>query len=211
MSKFKTWPIVALLASGFAYLSLRPKVEAFKFTIPKIEPLTGETLPTKIDKLDRFALDKLDPMEATLVFKVWSRLQPFIDIVAAKSIKHGVPTTLIYAIIFMESSIHPNTKIWEPNVEQFAMGLGQVLPSTARWMGFKGTDEELLKPEVNLEYVAKYLRYQLDRYENDIPEAIAAYNAGSVKYREDGSYINQAYVNRVSRYFNMFNQSLYKA
>jgi soluble lytic murein transglycosylase-like protein len=37
-------------------------------------------------------------------------------------------------------------------------GLMQILPQTARSMGFRGEPAELLDPEVNLRYAGRYLR-----------------------------------------------------
>jgi soluble lytic murein transglycosylase-like protein len=37
-------------------------------------------------------------------------------------------------------------------------GLMQILPATAREMGFRGNPNELLDPEVNLLYAGRYLR-----------------------------------------------------
>ncbi len=37
-------------------------------------------------------------------------------------------------------------------------GLMQILPETARTMGFTGRPEELLDPETNLKYAVRYLR-----------------------------------------------------
>lgn len=180
--------------------------------IPTVETLvTTEPTVPKLDQLNRFALDNLDDAEATMVSKVWTRLQPYLSMIRTVSLEHGVPTTLIYATIFKESSVNPNAQRWEPNVEQYAMGFGQVLPTTAEWLGFTGQAEQLLDPATNLNYVAKYLRYQLDRYGNDIPKAIAAYNAGSARYTSSGTFINQAYVDSVSKYFNLFNQTIIKA
>jgi len=56
----------------------------------------------------------------------------------------------------------------------------------------------LCKPVVGLEYGCQYLQWQFERY-GELSDAVAAYNAGSVRLSEDGSYVNQAYVDKVMR------------
>lgn len=56
-------------------------------------------------------------------------------------------------------------------------GLCQVKLATARHMGFKGKPSDLLKPDINADLAAKYLRYQLNRY-GSMEKALSAYNAG---------------------------------
>ncbi|MGP9790298.1 transglycosylase SLT domain-containing protein [Roseinatronobacter sp. NSM] len=66
--------------------------------------------------------------------------------------KHGIPEALLHRVIQRESNYRAtarNGPYW---------GLMQILPQTARQMGFRGTPEELLNAEVNLEYAGRYLR-----------------------------------------------------
>src|SRR5690606_13211009 len=59
-----------------------------------------------------------------------------------------------------------------------AVGLTQLLPSTARWMVPGTTRSDLMKPETNLRVGFKYLRYLIDKYEGDDKLALTAYNRG---------------------------------
>ena len=61
-----------------------------------------------------------------------------------------------------------------------AVGLAQLLPSTARAMtNDRSMSMQPLKdPAVNLGLGARYLRLQLDRFGGDLRLALAAYNAG---------------------------------
>ena len=59
-----------------------------------------------------------------------------------------------------------------------AVGLTQLLPSTARWMVPGTTRSDLMKPETNLRVGFKYLRYLMDKYEGDDKLALTAYNRG---------------------------------
>ena len=78
-------------------------------------------------------------------------------------------------------------------------GLMQVRPTTAQWLGYKGPEDLLSDPDVNLYYAAKYLRYQLDQFSgvpNKVYWAVAGYNAGTPQ-RENGKFKNQGYVDDV--------------
>jgi soluble lytic murein transglycosylase-like protein len=78
-------------------------------------------------------------------------------------------------------------------------GICQLKESTARLVGFKGKTKDLMRPEVNAYYSGLYLKYQLQRYENNYCKAIAAYNAGSfIESEKFPTYPkNYTYVKRV--------------
>lgn len=85
----------------------------------------------------------------------------------------------------------------EKTAQKTSWGLMQVMGALARELGFEGSFLSLLcKPELSLKYGALYLRNQHRRY-GCWGDAVAAYNAGSVRKKDDGSYRNQRYVDRV--------------
>ncbi|HUF50607.1 MAG TPA: lytic transglycosylase domain-containing protein [Longimicrobiales bacterium] len=59
-----------------------------------------------------------------------------------------------------------------------AVGLTQLLPSTARWLVPGTTRSDLMQPETNLRVGFKYLRHLIDQYEGDEKLALTAYNRG---------------------------------
>ena len=65
---------------------------------------------------------------------------------------YGVPRPLVHRVIIRESSHNPSAR----NGPYF--GLMQILPQTARGMGYSGSDQGLLDAETNLKYSVKYLR-----------------------------------------------------
>jgi len=63
------------------------------------------------------------------------------------------------------------------------VGLMQIMPDTGGWiaekLGEDAYDEAwLTRPETNIRYGCWYLRYLLNRYDEHLGKALAAYNAG---------------------------------
>ncbi len=65
---------------------------------------------------------------------------------------HGIPASLLHRVIQRESDYRAGAR----NGPYY--GLMQVLPATARGMGFKGDASALLDAETNLMWAGKYLR-----------------------------------------------------
>ncbi|WP_417583224.1 transglycosylase SLT domain-containing protein [Pelagibacterium sp.] len=65
---------------------------------------------------------------------------------------YGVPLELVRRVINRESTFNPGAR----NGPYY--GLMQILPATARTMGFRGQPSDLLNAETNLIYAVKYLR-----------------------------------------------------
>ena len=65
---------------------------------------------------------------------------------------YEVPRSLVHRLAVRESTHRPTA------VNRPYYGLLQILPATARSMGFKGKPQDLLDPDTNLEFSVKYLR-----------------------------------------------------
>ncbi|RJQ20596.1 MAG: DUF4124 domain-containing protein [Nitrospiraceae bacterium] len=91
------------------------------------------------------------------------------EIIESKSSKYRIEPSLVKAVIAVESN-------WNYNAvsKKGALGLMQLMPSTARDMAVSNP----LDPEENIEGGVRYLRFLLDRFNEDLPLALAAYNAG---------------------------------
>lgn len=124
--------------------------------------------------------------------------QEIVDAVMKASEKYGVDPALIMAHMKRESDFRPMAVREEPQINDASIGLMQVLVKTARWImnDESITREMLFNIPFNIEVGTKYIARNLKRYNGDLKKAIAAYNAGSARYKKSDPsvFINQPYV-----------------
>jgi soluble lytic murein transglycosylase len=99
------------------------------------------------------------------------------DIIRQQAADKGVPADLIAAVIYSESRFRDQTS------HAGARGLMQITPSTARLIeqlsgGQTFNFDDLSNPDINIRYGTYYLRYLLDKFDENEVAALAAYNAG---------------------------------
>ncbi len=85
---------------------------------------------------------------------------------------HDIPVTLLHRVIQRESDYRADAR----NGPYY--GLMQILPETARTMGYRGTPEGLLDAETNLMYAGKYLRGAWLVSDGDEATAVSWYARG---------------------------------
>ncbi len=85
---------------------------------------------------------------------------------------HEIPESLLHRVIQRESDYNPGAR----NGPYY--GLMQILPQTARTMGYQGSPAGLLDAETNLQYAGKYLRGAWLVSGGDEGEAVRWYAAG---------------------------------
>lgn len=107
--------------------------------------------------------------------------------------RYEIPATLAAAIydIALAEGIQPGLAFRLVNVESRfdlhatstagAIGLTQILPSTARLYNEDLTSSQLYERDTNLRLGFRYLRDLLDRYHDDLQRALLAYNRGPSK------------------------------
>jgi soluble lytic murein transglycosylase-like protein len=79
----------------------------------------------------------------------------------------------------------------------------QLMPATAREMGIKN----VLDPQQNIAGGVKYFAKQLDKFDGNIPLALAAYNAGAGNVQKYGNKVppfkeTQNYVKNIMATYN---------
>ncbi len=98
---------------------------------------------------------------------------PELDaLIARYADHHEIPVELLRRVVNRESTFDPtarNGPYW---------GLMQILPQTARTMGYQGGPEGLLDAETNLKYAGRYLRGAYLVAEGDHDLAVRYYSRG---------------------------------
>lgn len=143
----------------------------------------------------------------------------FQPLIAKECSNRGLDPLLITAIIQIESSFNPWAIRYEAAskyqvvaaqyarlvhislateqiAQKFSWGLGQVMGSTARWLGFQGILPQLCDPETGIHWMCEYFTKNCLKY-TKLEEQIAAYNAGSPRRTPEGALVNQEYVYKV--------------
>lgn len=140
-------------------------------------------------------------------------------IVRAEAIDQALDPDVIEAIVMVESAGNPKVARYEKSfsylwkdlefskiqkitqeteriMQKTSWGLGQVMGATARWLGYSAWLPDLCEPKTSAFWMCRYYKRVCSKqlYLND---ALSVYNAGSVRRKEDGSYLNQEYVNKV--------------
>ena len=85
---------------------------------------------------------------------------------------YEVPRPLVHKVVIRESTHRP----WARNGPYY--GLMQILPATARSMGYRGTPEGLLDADTNLQFAVKYLRGAWLLSYDDYDTAVSWYARG---------------------------------
>lgn len=143
----------------------------------------------KIDTLEKRLVYPKIPFDGLTTSYAFQKLKEDIQLLINKAAKRfGLSPSLLGAVAQAESG--GNVNAVSP---MGAIGVMQLMPSTAAGLGVNPYD-----PEQNIYGGAQYLRQQLDRFEGNIPKALAAYNAGPgaveeyngiPPYRETREYI----------------------
>jgi len=140
--------------------------------------------------------DLSDRRRARLAFS--SAAVTYEDIIEDTARQHRVSPILVKAVIQAESSFNPGAVS-----HKGAIGLMQVMPTTARMMGVQDPSD----PRKNIVAGVKYLKILLELFNDDERLAIAAYNCGPEALKRFNNQIppyreTRAFVDKVMSYYN---------
>jgi len=152
-------------------------------------------------------------------------LEPLLNQLIELHPDRGIaPACCVKAICFVESSFDEFALRYEPGYkwlvgdqtvltatermgQMCSWGLMQVMGGVARETGFTGSFPRLCDPFLGLRYGIRHLLKFYTKY-GDWPDALAAYNAGSPRKAADGKYLNDAYVQKVLKYWTQFEKHI---
>ena len=111
-------------------------------------------------------------------------------LVAKHARANGVPVKLAMAVVQVESNFRSGARGAAGEI-----GLMQIMPRTARGIGYKGSMKKLYNPDTNIRYGMKYLGEAYRRGGKTTCGAILKYNAGH--YAKKRNPISRKYCSRV--------------
>ena len=122
-------------------------------------------------------------------------------VISEASNKHGVPFSLLKALIKTESDFNPMAIS-----SAGARGLMQLMPENIKTLKIKNPFD----PKENIMGGTQFLKQMIDRFNGKLPLALAAYNAGpSVveKYQRVPPFQEtENFVEQVMKYYSIFNK-----
>ncbi|MCM3663057.1 lytic transglycosylase domain-containing protein [Mesobacillus subterraneus] len=174
---------------------LSEKSDTLGATATRLEDIFGSTQTAmKSFNLNTIGIGQmLPPIQLT---KMSVKNTDFNEIVDQAAAAFNLPAKLIKSVIQKESNFNPNAVS-----PAGASGLMQLMPGTARGLGVKN----VFDPAENIFAGSKYLRQMLDKYDNNLELALAAYNAGPGNVDKYGGIPpfkeTQKYVQKVTNSF----------
>ncbi|MDQ6801830.1 MAG: lytic transglycosylase domain-containing protein [Acidobacteriota bacterium] len=195
--------VVAKFGDGFAANSLfkLSRVLPARVVSQRVALYDDKWLPATVDanfpqaKADIFHTE-MARINSAIRHEFLSNALPFGDLIHEKAQKYDVDPALVAAVVETESRFHRTARS-----PVGAQGLMQLMPRTGRWLGATN----LYDAEQNVDAGVKYLKYLQGRFDGNLKNTIAAYNAGEGNvqryggvppFRETRSYVRKV----MSRY-----------
>jgi Transglycosylase SLT domain len=94
------------------------------------------------------------------------------EFIARQAAKHGVPERLVHRVVMRESRYNPRV------VHNHCFGMMQIKYGTARSMGYTGSPQGLLDPQVNMTYAIPYLANAYRVADGDEDRAVRLFAGG---------------------------------
>ena len=176
--------MTALERGSFGALIRRPAVQLMLITAA-----TAQVVAVQQTAIDESALHAMAPVVVTPesvpvevsleeIARQYRELGYDLSLDLAAEIQgaakdNGIDPQIAFGLVRAESSFrnHATSSVG-------AVGLTQLMPSTASWLVPGTTRSELRDPETNLKIGFKYLRSLIDKYQGDVDLALVAYNRG---------------------------------
>lgn len=161
---------------------------------------------TDVPDSNRYKLLVLSPQEMTQSGEYYDSMllarATQYDTIIEKAALSAVEANLLRAVIVVESGFNSRAVS-----KRGAVGLMQLMPATATRFGVSNPYD----PKQNVHAGARYLKFLMDRFGQDVRLALAAYNAGEEAVDRNGGQIppfaeTMAYVPRVLKIYRMLTE-----
>ncbi len=162
---------------------------------------------TDVPDNNRYKLLVLSPKDRTesgqfYDLSLLSRATQYDSIIEKAALSAAVEPNLLRAVIVVESGFNSRAVS-----KRGAVGLMQLMPATATRFGVSNPYD----PKQNVHGGARYLKFLIDRFGQDIRLALAAYNAGEEAVDRSGGQIppfaeTMAYVPRVLKIYRILTE-----
>ena len=167
----------------------------------------GQRHYTDVPDNNRYRLLVLSPQDRTTSgdrydSALLAKAGRYDSIIEKAALSASVEPNLLRAVIVVESGFNSRAVS-----KRGAMGLMQLMPATATRFGASNPYD----PGENVHAGARYLKFLIDRFGQDVRLALAAYNAGEEAVNRNGGQIppfaeTMAYVPRVLKIYRMLGQ-----
>jgi soluble lytic murein transglycosylase-like protein len=167
----------------------------------------GQRHYTDVPDNNRYRLLALSPRDRTASgdrydLALLAKASQYDSIIEKAAISASVEPNLLRAVIVVESGFNSRAVS-----KRGAMGLMQLMPATASRFGASNPYD----PRENVHAGARYLKFLINRFGQDIRLALAAYNAGEEAVERNGGQIppfteTMAYVPRVLKIYRMLSE-----
>jgi soluble lytic murein transglycosylase-like protein len=141
-----------------------------------------------------YAVFGASAVKATIPLAISHKSAQYDAAISEHARRQGVAEDLVRAVIQVESAFNPNAIS-----NKGAMGLMQLMPATASELGVRNPFD----PEQNIGGGVRYLKQLLERYDNKVELALAAYNAGIGNVEKYGAVPpfkeTRNYVNKITK------------
>jgi soluble lytic murein transglycosylase len=145
---------------------------------------------------------KETPRVAPEAPQTWYSIESYDDVIAEAARLHGISASLVKAMIHVESYFNPRAVS-----KKGAMGLMQIMPENLGPLNIS----DPFDPWENIMGGTRYFRAMLERFNFQLPLALAAYNAGPgavERYNDIPPYKEtEDYVKKVMRFYQIYKNS----
>ncbi len=173
------------VGAGFLGLNSVGGVSSTMMGLPRFELTPNGAIPPR-----------MKPEKSRNVFS--SRRRAYLPVVRRYARAYGVPLRLADSVVHIESSYNPRARGRAGEI-----GLMQLMPQTARLIGYRGSLRDLFDPRTNIKYGMKYLAKAYQLAKGSICGTAMRYNGGLARTKSNSN--TRRYCRRIKKHLGRAN------